>query len=285
MNPPIVIACMLLASSLRPAMSSAQPQEGPPKRSGNPALKPGFAFDPTDAVPYPGLQGYDIEHDVLSVELIASAGLVRQLVLLNTANQARLRIRIAVSPTGAADLGPYFAAFAALSQAPAEERLVDGASVGLTIGDDSQVGTGSSSSQVQDEIAFRRANVFVSIEHTTAGTLNLLSIASEIDAAIQALPDVTPAQLAALRPQITQFTPASAQLQPSQVTELTVAAIDPAGTPLSRTYRSSDGYGTVGTPDRYQAGSILGRQNLTLIVSNPALLFDQAEIGFTVASP
>lgn len=271
---------------LPPAASIAQQQ--PAARAGQasgPLLKPGFMFDPSNVLAYPSLQGYQVDRDVLDPELVATAGLSRRLFLIKTQDQTRLRLRIGVSPIGIAEVAEFFTRFGALSQIPPAERLVAGASVGLSIGDESQVGAGSTSTNVKAEIAFRRQNVFVSIEHASEGTLNLLSIATQIDAAIQALPDVTAAQLAAQRPVITQFSAASTQLHPAEGTNLTVAANNPGGGPLTKTYRSAGGYVITGAPDRYQAGSAVGTQTLTLIMSSPALLFDQETISFNVTPP
>lgn len=277
----IIGVAIVAACSLAPiSASSAERQEptGRPASKGS-LLKPGFEFVLGD---FPSLNGYAIDLEEVEIGFVSSGGLMRSVLL--SSGSTELRVRIGVSQPDINAVQKFFTNFDLLSQMDPAERLVSGSSVGLTIGDESLVGFGSTSTSVRDEIAFRRKNIFVSIEHVSEGLLNLLSIATEIDSAINALPDVTSPALDALRPTIDKLSAASTNLSPADETELTVSLTDPQGLSLSKIWQADEGDVLSGPPDRYSAGSLIGLQTLTLVASNSALLFNKASINFNVTS-
>jgi len=250
--------------------------------AGAPLLKPGFAFALKD---FASLSGYAIDNEEIGEDRISLGELRREMRLVN--GPSRLRIHLTVSQVGTMSLADLFTFFEDISQMDPEDRLVEGSTVGLSIGEESRVGAGSSSSNVANEIAFRRQNIFMTIENKAQGSLNLKPIAEELDAAIQTLPDLTPAQVEALRPNITLFSPGSMNLTPGQETTLTLNVTNPTGDPLTTTFLAPNGYIKENPPltYNYKAGSKIGTQTLTVVVSIPSLLFDSETINFTVAEP
>src|SRR5262249_21157155 len=129
----------------------------------------------------------------------------------------------------------------------------------------------------------RRANVFVSIDDVGNEAKNLFTMATAIDAAIAALPNVTLAQLEARRPTIRRFAAAETLIEIGAKTVLTLKGVPrvPVAT-LTKTFVTADGDVIEGPPDVYLAGGTPGTQTLRVIVSTPELLFDSAQIQFTV---
>jgi hypothetical protein len=240
-------------------------------------LKPGFAFDPDDCS---SLAAFAMEIDELDADQADAGRLSRELLLSNGTDD--LRIVIGVSQNSVGGVRAFMRHFGENAELDAAERLVNGSQVGLAIGEDSRVGNDSTSASIEREVAFRRQNIFVSIQLLSEDSLNLLPIASQIDAAIQALPDVTLTQLQTLRPEIVQFSAADTSLHPYEATDLTVSVTNPGGDTITKTYVDPDGDVELGSPDRYRAGGRVGTQTLQLVVSRPNLLFDSAGVDFQV---
>lgn len=243
-----------------------------------PPLKPGFNFDPAD---FPSLAGCIVEGDDLDTMLLASAGLSRHLLL--AIDTTYLQITIGVCQYGVAPAAEFFEPFQALSSMNPEDRLISGSTAGLYFGDESLVANGSASGDIRGEIAFRRQNIFVSIRHIADSVMNLLTIATEIDNAIMALPDYS--QINDFYPSVDSLLSVETDLAPYDETGLTVVVSDPEGSSLTKSYFCPYGEVFVDSVLRYWAGPYIGSQPLRLIVSNTELLYSEEMIIFNVANP
>jgi len=261
---------------------------GPLQASGPSLMKPGFNFNPST---FPSLAGYAIvpgTDDIHTNDL--ALGLTRRLDLFNIGANVRLRITIGVSHVSASAALAFFEGFTLPSEMQASERLVSADSIGVSIGDDpiseSLVSANSDFGVLRDEAAFRRKNIFVSIQYVYENgpaDLDLTDIATEIDAAVAAIPDVSFAAFELARPIIDGFSAVTPNLAEGQISDLNVLYHDPNWPLVSvdRLYIEDDGDVISGT-DKYRAGSLIGSQNLTLVVYNPNLLFREATIAFNV---
>lgn len=262
------------------------PAQGGQAPLGVPLMKPGFYFNPTL---YPSLIGYVIDtgnDDILTTDL--DKGLIREVDLVDIGPGVRLRFRIAVSHIDEAAASQFFQGFTFPSQRDPADRLVTGASLGLSIGDvpiETLVSSSGPPGSAYNEIAFRRKNVFVSIRYIRESgpdSLNITDIATEIDASVAALPDVTFAAFEAARPVIDAFSAVIPNLIEAQLSDLNVAYHDPNASTVSRLYLADDGDVIPNLPDKYRAGSLIGAQDLTLLVYNRELMFRTSSVVFVV---
>jgi hypothetical protein len=255
-----------------------------------PPVKPGFEFRLDE---YATLVDYDFRDpdnpdDELVDERIGQGILARRLSLISADGSSNLFLLVGAAQRPWPGPRVLIEEFTTESQMLPEDRLIPGERLGIFIGDESLVGRNSRTDFVADEIAFRRQNIVVFLQHTSdddddGPSPNLKPIAEEIDGAIASLPDTNWPHLVLERPKILEFSAAKSSLKPYEETELRLRARNRWGDPLLLTYLEPDGDVLRGDPDRYIAVSKEGTQTLTLIVSRPNLLFDVATIEFDVA--
>ncbi len=245
-------------------------------------LKPGYFLLPKDI---PALAGYKVDNDHLDVDRRGTIG-IKRAVTLSSGPQS-IAIHIGLSQVSVSEVNAIINEFVGDSQMRPEDRFVDGQTLGIKVGDQNRVGGDSTSSNIPQEIVFSRSNIFVSVQRASDSAVNLKPIAEDIDAAIQALPNVTLTELNDnWIPTIATFSAESTNLYPGEQTNLTLQRSDPQLAPLTTTYIAPEGDVLESPPPpRYRAGSKIGTQPLDVVVVNPSLLFANATLNFNVTSP
>lgn len=281
-------AAALLAYGITHVSGSAEPRPKPRGTKSGEAkrvttLKVGYDFDHTRL---PSFKGYSVvgERDWVEVDLRGTLGIRRRVALTSGSHVLLVYVRLTQAP--AVTINTILTEYVEDSSMVVSERFVDATTVGISLGDQSLVRPDSASNLATTEVAFTRANIFVALGTQEGNSPNLLPFAQEIDAEIQALPDVTQAQLDAARPQITTFEAATTDLHPGGETTLTLTASDPGGGSLDFVFEPPDGYVKQTPPPlRYKAGSALGTHSLTVVATNDDLLYSEASINFNVTAP
>lgn len=278
------LTVLFLASLAAPVNAEKAPPSAPSQQAAGPrgaSLKAGFQFVPASI---PALSGYSVTSDTLEVARRASLGIKREVAMTNGPHS--LLITIGLSQISASSVVPIIDEFVRDSQKRPQNRFVDGASRGIFIGDQSLVDPDSSASNIPVEMIFSRANIVVAVQRAGDSPGNLKPIAEGIDAAIAAQPDVSPAQLAAALPVISIFSAESTSLHPGDQTNLTLTASDPDGGATTATLVDPEGDVLESPPPRrYLAGSKLGSQDLTVVVTDATLLYAESSISFNVTPP
>lgn len=241
-------------------------------------MKLGFRFNPAD---YPSLAGYAVANDVLDFQLTGDDKLMRRVLLTN--QDSTIRVVVVVSRVAGDAMDGMFAVLGTMSDRAADEHFVSAVSAGIALGDKCLVGPESNRQQAFGEIAFRRQNVFVDVADFGEAPKNLLPLASAIDEAIRVLPDVTQSDFSARRPLIRRFDATSTRVRGGDKVALRLkgAPRAPLAT-ITKTYVTDDGDVAEGAVDAFIAGGNPGPQTLRVVVSTPELLFDVAQIEFTV---
>lgn len=294
-----VVGAGSTAAAFPPTIMPPPPaQKSPPKDAKKadalgaprgPGLKAGYYFDPTDLVAYPALGGYSVvpESDKIDVSQIQTVGLSRQLFVQHTVSQVKLEITIGVSEvtSNPLDVNAFRDRLDLQTDMDPLDHWKDGASNGLSIGDECKVASGSTFGTAENEIAFRRANIFVSILYayeSGPSTVDLTNLASQMDTAILSQPSVTFPQVQSARPTISLFSAGSLFIARGATTSLATIYSDPNDPTPSKTYVELDGDVLTG-PERYRAGGKVGSQDLTLIIYDDALLSRHQTLTFNVS--
>jgi hypothetical protein len=160
---------------------------------------------------------------------------------------------------------------------------------GIAVGDFNFISAGSTASNFGGYIAFVRNNVLCVISDDSASgpsTVDLISLAANIDSRIQSLPDLTPIQFDSLRPLISVFSPTLGTLSAGlgTVTTLNVSVSDPVGETLVRQFSSKGGFviEDTNTSITVHPTYVLGMVPIQLIVINASLQFSTASTAIDV---
>lgn len=255
--------------------SAASGQGG--ARTGAPSLKAGYAFDPA-LVPGVVVSTFAVDPttDVLDVGSMDESRIARRLDLVRNPGpgEDRLRVEIGVSqdpvdPIGAVGgfITDYFFANDAGQQFFASEP---------------SLGSAGRINDLHDTVLFTQSNIYIQIEQISGAPGVALPAAQEIFGQIKSLPPVAALPLPTVG--VATFpVPGVVNLTEGQIQAFTISPFDPSGGPLSVTYVAPDGeVDTTGPNPVYRAGSTVGPQTLTVVVSTASLLSGQASLTFNV---
>lgn len=246
-------------------------------------LKAGFRFTQSD---YPELTGFSISSDVLVFPRSDTARVSRRLKLKKEAEQVEIEIYISqVSTDDAQETSVDF--YIAMQSGPLD-AIQNGSNAGLQIGDYSFISKGITSTNISvlAGIDFVRNNISFRIGKTNS-SIDIVALASKIDAKLVAMPNLTPTQLQGRLPVISAFSPMNPIIKPFQQTGLSFTFSDPNNESVQLKFFTDFGAvvrDTSAQPPQtfFKADDSVGTTPIRVVVVNESLLFKSATTSVQV---